>query len=99
MYYIIKAADHAGSSERRLAARADHVKRLKRLQDDGRLLVAGPIPAIDAEDPGPAGYSGSVVIADFDSLEDATQWANSDPYVAAGVYADVTVQPFHKALP
>lgn len=99
MYYIIKSSDHPGSLARRRAARAEHVQRLQQLQGDGRLLLAGPIPAIDAEDPGPAGYHGSLVIADFDSLEDATAWANADPYVAAGVYADVTVQPFHKALP
>ena len=99
MYYIIKAADRPGTLERRMAARPEHVKRLKQLRHDGRLLVAGPIPAIDADDPGPAGYSGSVVIAEFESLEDATRWAHADPYLAAGVYADVTVQPFHKALP
>src|SRR5581483_710603 len=97
MYYIIKAADRPGTLERRLAARPEHVKRLTQLRHDGRLLVAGPIPAIDADDPGPAGYSGSVVIAEFESLEDATRWAHADPYFAAGVYADVTVQPFHKA--
>lgn len=99
MYYIIKAADHADTLERRLAARADHVERLQQLQEQGRLLVAGPIPAIDADDPGPAGYRGSLVIAEFDSHEDAASWANADPYVAAGVYAEVTVLPFHKAFP
>ena len=72
---------------------------LAALRDEGRLLLAGPCPAIDAEDPGPAGFSGSIVIAEFDSLEDARAWADADPYVAAGVYARVDVRPFRKVLP
>ena len=99
MYYLIKGSDHPGSLAKRQAARPDHIKRLRDLLDDGRLLLAGPIPAIDAEDPGPAGYIGSVIIAEFDSLEDACAWADADPYVAAGVYAQVSVEPFRKVLP
>ena len=99
MYYLIKGSDHPGSLAQRQAARPDHLKRLRDLLDDGRLLLAGPIPAIDAEDPGPAGFVGSVIIAEFDSLEDARAWADADPYVAAGVYAQVSVEPFRKVLP
>ncbi|MFL6654800.1 MAG: YciI family protein [Sulfurifustis sp.] len=99
MYYVIKATDHAGSLERRLAARPAHLQRLQELKDEGRLLLAGPIPAIDSPDPGPAGYTGSLIIAEFDSLELAERWAQADPYVAAGVYRAVTVEPFRKTLP
>lgn len=99
MYYVIKGSDRPDSLAQRMAARPEHVKRLRALLDDGRLLVAGPIPAIDAEDPGPAGFSGSVIIAEFESLDDARAWADADPYVAAGVYASVTVEPFCKGLP
>jgi len=99
MYYVIKAIDHPGSLERRLAARPAHLARLQELQRAGRLLLAGPLPAIDAEDPGPAGYSGSLIVAEFDSLEEARRWADADPYVEAGVYASVTVEPFRKVLP
>lgn len=99
MYYLIKGSDHPDSLAKRQAARPDHLKRLRDLLDDGRLMLAGPIPAIDAEDPGPAGFSGSVIIAEFDSLDDARAWADADPYVAAGVYASVTVEPFRKVLP
>lgn len=99
MYYLIKGSDHSDSLAKRQAARPDHLKRLRELLDDGRLLLAGPIPAIDAEDPGPAGFSGSVIIAEFDSLDDARAWADADPYVAADVYAQVTVEPFRKVLP
>lgn len=99
MYYLIKGSDHPGTLAKRQAARPDHLKRLRDLLDDGRLLLAGPIPAIDADDPGPAGYIGSVIIAEFDSLEDARAWADADPYVAAGVYAHVSVEPFRKVLP
>ena len=99
MHYVISSQDVAGSLEKRLAARPAHVERLKALQRDGRLLLAGPLPAIDNEDPGPAGFRGSLIVAEFDSLEAATEWANADPYVAAGVYASVSVQPFRKVLP
>ena len=83
----------------RIAARPDHLARLIALRDDGRLLLAGPCPAIDAEDPGPAGFSGSVVIAEFESLEQARAWADADPYVAAGVYERTEVRPFRRVLP
>jgi len=96
---MIYAEDVANSLENRLAARPDHLARLTQLQQQGRLLVAGPTPAIDSEDPGAAGFSGSLVIAEFDSLIDAQAWADVDPYVAAGVYAKVTVKPYKKVLP
>ncbi|MFC0718783.1 YciI family protein [Luteimonas padinae] len=99
MWYAIEGRDAAGVLDRRMAARAAHLARLRALRDDGRLLVAGPCPAVDAEDPGPAGFSGSIVIARFDSLEDARAWADADPYIAAGVYASVEVRPFRKVLP
>ncbi|MGQ8365604.1 YciI family protein [Glaciecola sp. 1036] len=99
MYYVIYAQDKQGSLSQRLAARPDHLARLQALKDEGRLLVAGPTPAIDSENPGEAGFTGSVVIAKFDSLQDAEQWAESDPYVAADVYAEVTVKPFKYVLP
>ena len=82
-----------------MAARPAHLQRLQALQNEGRLLLAGPFPAIDSMDPGPAGYSGSLIVAEFDSLETARSWANADPFVAAGVYASVTVKPFRKTLP
>lgn len=99
MWYAIEGRDAAGVLDRRMAARAAHLARLQALRDEGRLLVAGPCPAVDAEDPGPAGFSGSIVIARFDSLEDARAWADADPYVGAGVYASVEVRPFRKVLP
>lgn len=99
MFYAIVGEDVAGSLQARLAARPAHVERLKELQAQGRLLLAGPFPAIDAEDPGPAGFSGSLIVAQFDSLEAAERWAGEDPYVSAGVYAKVTVRPFRKVLP
>ncbi len=99
MLYVIYARDHEGSLESRLQARPAHLARLNALVDQGRLLVAGPLPAVDSEDPGPAGFTGSLVIAEFESLEDARQWADEDPYVAAGVYADVEVKPYKKVLP
>lgn len=99
MYYVIYAQDVDNSLEKRLAARPAHVQRLKTLVDEGRLLVAGPTPAIDAQDPGPAGFTGSVVIAQFATLEEAKLWASQDPYVAAGVYKEVTVKPYNKVLP
>lgn len=99
MWYAIEGHDGPGVLERRLAARAAHLARLQALRDAGRLLVAGPCPAIDAEDPGPAGFSGSIVIARFESLGDARAWADDDPYVAAGVYQRVDVRPFRPVLP
>jgi uncharacterized protein YciI len=99
MWYAVISEDFAGSLEKRLAARPDHVARLKALVAEGRLLIAGPHPAIDSSDPGPAGFTGSLVVVDFNSLEDAQAWANEDPYIAAGVYSKVTVKPFNLVLP
>ena len=99
MWYAIIAEDTADSLELRLAARPAHLARLQALQAQGRLLLAGPFPAIDSVDPGPAGYSGSLIVAEFDSLAAAREWAEADPFVAAGVYADVDVKPFRKTLP
>lgn len=99
MYYVIIGEDVADSLENRLAARPAHLERLHKLQDSGRLMLAGPCPSIDNEDPGPAGFSGSIIIAEFESLDDAKSWADTDPYIAAGVYKQVTVKPFKKALP
>jgi uncharacterized protein YciI len=99
MWYVIHALDHEESLEARKAARPAHLERVRELIDQGRLLVAGPMPNIDSPDPGPAGYSGSTIIAEFESLEDARQWAGSDPYVEAGVYKSVDVRPFIRALP
>jgi uncharacterized protein YciI len=99
MWYVINGTDVEASLERRLSVRAAHLERLQKLQDEGRLLLAGPYPAVESNDPGPAGYSGSLIIAEFDSLADAQSWAQADPYVQAGVYADVNVKPFRKVLP
>lgn len=99
MWYAIEGYDGENVLDQRLAVRPAHVSRLTALRDEGRLLLAGPCPRIDAEDPGPAGFSGSIVIAEFDSLEQARAWAQDDPYVAAGVYARVEVRPFRKTLP
>ena len=99
MWYAIEGYDGPDVLAKRLAARAEHLARLTALRDDGRLLLAGPCPAIDAEDPGPAGFSGSIVIAEFASLEDARSWADADPYLAAGVYVRVEVRPFKPVLP
>jgi hypothetical protein len=99
MWYVINATDNEGSLERRLSVRARHLARLQELQNQGRLLLAGPYPAVDSNDPGPAGFSGSLIIAEFDSLEDAQSWADADPYVEADVYAGVSVKPFRKVLP
>jgi len=99
MYYTIYATDNDNSLEARLSARPAHVARLKQLVDQGRLLVAGPSPAVDSEDPGPAGFTGSLIIAEFDSLADAQLWANDDPYIPAGVYQSVEVKPYKKVLP
>lgn len=99
MLYVIIGEDRAGSLDSRLAARPAHLERLHALQAAGRLILAGPCPAIDSPDPGPAGFSGSIIIAEFASLEAAQTWADADPYVAAGVYQQVTIKPFKKALP
>lgn len=99
MWYAIVGEDVPGSLDKRLAARPAHLDRLNALQAAGRLLLAGPFPAIDSNDPGPAGFSGSLIVAEFDSLEDAKAWAGADPYVAAGVYASISVKPFKKTLP
>ena len=99
MWYAIIAEDTANSLEKRLAARPEHLNRLQILQNAGRLLLAGPFPAIDSLDPGPAGYSGSLIVAEFTTLEEATVWANNDPFVIAGVYQQVVVKPFRKSLP
>lgn len=99
MYYAIIAEDVSDSLEKRLQARPAHLERLQQLKSEGRLLIAGPHPSIDSEDPGPAGFTGSLVVAEFDSLLTAQQWADADPYVTAGVYQHVTVKPFKKVLP
>ncbi|MGB1109023.1 MAG: YciI family protein [Gammaproteobacteria bacterium] len=99
MLYAIIAEDVPGTLEQRLAARPDHVARLKALLDEGRIVLAGPHPAVDAEDPGEAGFTGSLIVAEFATREDAQRWADEDPYVKAGVYAQVTVKPFKKVLP
>jgi uncharacterized protein YciI len=99
MYYVIFAEDAPGTTAQRLAARPDHLARLEALDEAGRLLVAGPMPAIDSDNPGEAGFTGSTVIAAFDSLEEAQSWANADPYIAAGVYKKVIVKPFKKVFP
>ena len=98
MWYLIYSEDVAGSLPQRKLARPAHLARLQALQDEGRLLTAGPPPAIDAEDPADAGFTGSTVIADFASQADAQAWADADPYVAAGVYARVTIKPFKKVF-
>ena len=98
MYYAIISEDVADSLAKRQGARPDHIARLRALRDQGRLLTAGPHPAIDSEEPGPNGFSGSLVIAEFDSLEDAQDWAEADPYCAAGVYAKVVVKPYKKVF-
>lgn len=99
MWYAIVGHDTPGSLDQRGSARPAHLARLQSLQDQGRLLVAGPFPAIDAEDPGLAGFSGSLIVAEFDDLASAQAWAAEDPYVRAGVYASVDVRPFRKVLP
>lgn len=99
MWYAIISQDIENSLDKRLSARPAHLERLNALKDQGRLLIAGPHPAIDSEDPGSAGFSGSLVVAEFDSLAAAQSWADEDPYVAAGVYAQVNVKPFKKVLP
>lgn len=99
MWYAIVAEDVEDSLERRAGARADHLARLRELATAGRLLTAGPLPAIDADDPGPAGFTGSLIVAEFDSLDEAKAWADADPYIAAGVYKAVSVKPFKRVLP
>jgi uncharacterized protein YciI len=99
MYYAILAEDVEDSLEKRLDARPAHIERLQRLKEEGRLLLAGPHPAIDTDDPGPAGFIGSLVVAEFSSRAAAEAWAAADPYVAAGVYAKVNIKPFKKVMP
>jgi len=99
MLYAFISQDTPGTLDKRLASRPAHVERLQALKNAGRLILAGPHPAIDSEDPGETGFTGSLVVAEFDSLEDARQWADSDPYVSAGVYDDIVVKPFKKVLP
>lgn len=99
MLYAIISEDVAGSLPKRLNARPAHLARLQTLQDEGRLVLAGPHPAIDTETPGDAGFSGSLVVAEFNNLADAQHWADTDPYIDAGVYARVTVKPFKQVFP
>jgi uncharacterized protein len=99
MLYAIIAADVPGSLSARLSARPAHLERLRALQDAGRLVLAGPLPAIDSPDPGPAGFTGSLIVAEFTDLTAARQWADADPYAAAGVYAQVEVKPFKQVFP
>ncbi|HCB12028.1 MAG TPA: hypothetical protein DEP36_00430 [Gammaproteobacteria bacterium] len=99
MLYAILGRDAPNSLEQRLAARPAHLERLNTLLTEGRLILAGPLPAIDSPDPGPAGFQGSLVVAEFATIEDARTWADADPYVAAGVYTAVEIYPFRKVLP
>lgn len=99
MLYVFFPEDRPGTLDQRLAARPAHVARLQALQAEGRLVLAGPCPAIDSPDPGPAGFTGSLVVAEFPSLAEAEAWAAADPYVEAGVYAKMTIKPFRKVLP
>lgn len=99
MLYAIISEDIENSLEKRLAARPAHLERAQKLMDEGRLILAGPHPAIDSEDPGTNGFTGSLIVAEFDSLESAQAWADKDPYVKAGVYKKVTVKPYKKVLP
>ncbi|CUU24208.1 Protein YciI [Duffyella gerundensis] len=98
MLYVIYAEDTADSLEKRTAVRPAHLARLQLLQDEGRVIAAGPLPAVDSNDPGAAGFTGSVIIAEFSSLEAAQSWAQDDPYVAAGVYKQVAVKPFKRVM-
>lgn len=99
MIYAIVGEDAPGSLEKRLAARPAHLERLHALRDEGRLVLAGPFPAVDGPDPGPAGFTGSLIVAEFSTLAEAESWAAADPYAAAGVYSRVTVRPFKRVLP
>lgn len=98
MLYVIYSEDVSDSLEKRAAARPAHIERLKNLHEQGRMLIAGPTPAIDSEDPGAAGMTGSLLVVEFETLEDAKIWADADPYVAAGVYKSVTVKPFKRVF-
>jgi uncharacterized protein YciI len=98
MWYVIVGTDRAGSLDARLAARPAHLERLQVLREAGRLLIAGPLPALDAEDPGPAGFTGSLIVAEFDSLGAAEEWARADPYLARGIYESVSVRPFKRVF-
>ena len=99
MLYAIISQDVENSLDKRLSVRPKHVERLQDLKEQGRLILAGPHPAIDNNDPGPAGFTGSLIVAEFESLQDAQTWADEDPYIQAGVYESVTVKPFKKVLP
>lgn len=99
MLYAIISEDVENSLDKRLSVRPEHVERLQQLKTEGRLILAGPHPAIDNEDPGTNGFTGSLIVAEFDSLESAKSWADTDPYISAGVYQNVTVKPFKKVLP
>lgn len=99
MWYALISEDHEGVLDKRIGARPEHVARMKALCDEGRLLIAGPHPAVDSPDPGPAGFTGSLVVAEFPSLEEAEAWAADDPYMSAGVYRKMTVKPFNRVLP
>ena len=99
MLYSIVGIDNPNSLQARMAVRSEHVARLQALVESGRLIIAGPNPAIDSDDPGEAGFSGSIIIAEFDSLQEALAWADEDPYIKSGAYAEVTVKPFKKVLP
>jgi len=99
LFYAILSQDVPNSGPLRAKSRPEHLARLERLRDEGRLIIAGPCPAIDSPDPGPAGFTGSIVIAEFDSLEDAEHWASEDPFSTGGVYESVTVKPFKHVLP
>lgn len=98
MYYAVICQDVENSLEKRMSVRPDHVARLEALRDEGRLLTAGPHPKIDSEDPGSNGFTGSLIVAEFESLEAAQAWADADPYIAAGVYEQVTVKPYKKVF-
>ncbi len=99
MLYAIMGTDRKNSLEARLAVRPQHLERVQALQNEGRLILAGPHPTIDSEDPGTAGFSGSLIVAEFDDLESAQKWADDDPYARTGVYTNVSVKPFKKVLP
>lgn len=99
MWYAIMCEDVADSLPKRMSVRPAHVQRLEALKREGRLLLAGPLPAVDAEDPGQAGFTGSLIVAEFKSLAEAKAWADADPYTGAGVFKQVTVKPFRKTLP
>ncbi len=99
MLYAIMGSDREDSLDMRLKVRPEHLERIKALQEEGRLILAGPHPSIDSEDPGPAGFSGSLIVAEFDSLEMAREWSEQDPYALNGVFTTVSVKPFKKVLP